>query len=387
MTVVTADSTSRPIRVMHILPFVFSGGVETRRRELAKLLDPTQFEQKILCLSGSGPLRADIENYGVEVLSRRTRQEWTPFDVLGLSWVIYQIARWKPDIVHGAVFEGVSMATLAGTLCRTPIIILEETGDPSVRSWRGDALLRGLSQLADACVGVSPAVGDYLKNDIGWSEQDIHQIDNGVASFERQPPEVGRRLRRKWDIDEDAFLVGTVGRMLNSQKRFTDLIDAISLLKEELDRLHLIVVGTGGDLDMLKEYAAEKGIKERVTFTGYQYNVDEYYSMMDAFALLSEHESFGLVVAEAMFCELPVIATRVGGMQHIVIDEETGFLVEPFNPKQAASAIRKLYESDSLCRRMATAGRARAEKRYGSQRYAKDVEKLYLDLIEEKGLR
>lgn len=381
------DIDHRSIRVMHVLPWVYSGGVETRRLELARHLDHDRFEQKIVSLRARGPLRSALEEESVQIATHNTKKRWHPLDFKGVRWVMRQIRKWEPDIIHGAVFEGVSMAALAGSLSRTPVIVLEETGDPSIRSWRGTVLLKGLSRLADACVGVSPPIGDYLRDELGLSASKVYQINNGVKPINKLSSEVSLEVRREWEIAPDSFVVGSVGRIHNSHKRFTDLIDAVALLAPELPRLHLLIVGSGRDLDLLKSHAEKLGISQRVTLTGYQYDVERYYSTMDAFALLSEQESFGLVVAEAMFCELPVVASRVGGMQHIVRDGETGFLVDSYAPEKAAEAIRKLYHSKECCERFGKAGRARAEKHYNSQRYAKEVEELYLKLLSQKASR
>lgn len=378
--------SAEKIRVLHLIPWIFSGGVETRRTELARYLPSERFEQRIITLRGRGPLLAELKRLSVSVLEQNTPRKWSPFDMQAIRAIQREIHAYNPHIIHGAVFEGVSMAAIAGTLTRTPLVILEETSEPYGRSWRAHLYLATLARLADHTVGVSPAVAEYLQTSLRLPPEKISHIDNGVRILQRRPPEKNQSLREKWGIPRDAFLIGSVGRLLDSCKRFTDLITALSLLSPEIPDAYLIIVGAGGDLELLQNHARQKGVQDRVIFTDYQGDVESFYSIMDVFALLSAHEAFGLVVAEAMFCECPVVATRVGGMKSVVEDQKTGILVEPFQPEEAAAALKRLYHSPELRRKMGQDGRERAQQHYSSQRYARDVEALYLRLLQEKGL-
>lgn len=93
-----------------------------------------------------------------------------------------------------------------------------------------------------------------------------------------------------------------------------------------------------------------------------------------------------MVAAEAMLHSLPVIATRVGGLQNVVADGETGFLIPPNKPAEIAKAIKNLYENPTLLESFKTAGYRRAMDRYTEKRYVKDVENLYDQLLSQKGI-
>ncbi|MFP4601150.1 MAG: glycosyltransferase [Persicimonas sp.] len=372
-----------PIRVLHVLPWIEGGGVEHRRVYLARHLDASRFEQRLICLSSKPWFVDKFAELGVEVTEVATPRRWSVTDYAAISKIRREIVRWQPDIVHGAVYEGVSMATLAGRLAGVPIIIGEETGDPSIRSWRGNLLLAGLMRLASASVGVSRPIGEYLEDKLRLPSNRVYQIDNGVEPLEPISTSEKLRLRREWGIPPEAFVVGSVGRMYNTQKRYTDLIEAVRLLKATIPEVRLLMVGSGGEASMklLKDHVSRCGLEGEVIFTGYRNDLESMYGMMDVFSLLSADESFGLVVADAMFCGLPVVVTRVGGMKFIVVEDETGILVEPFDPKQAADALKRLYKYPELRQRMGEAGRTRARAKYSAQRYAKDVETMYDELV------
>lgn len=119
-------------------------------------------------------------------------------------------------------------------------------------------------------------------------------------------------------------------------------------------------------------------------FVGYQANPQPYYALMDVFALASASEAFGLVLVEAMFAGLPVVATRVGGIPTVVAEGETGLLVDPGDPLALANALLKLERSRSLRHDMGAKGRIRALTRFSAERYVADVDRLYQKLASQR---
>lgn len=372
----------RPIRVMHVLPWVTAGGVERRRMQLAQRLSSERFEQRVVCLHSKYDFVHEIEDAGVEVVSFQ-EGKGSVFDLRSLLRVVREIRRFRPDIIHGAVFEGVTLAALAGTFARVPHIVVEETGDPSVRSWRGDALMGVLSRLADRTVGVSPAITDYLVDRLRLDSRHVVLVMNGVDAPREPTVEELSAARAEFGLSEDDFIIGSAGRIDNDHKRYTDLMEAVAELSSEADEVRLVIVGSGADRALLERTADELEIADRVVFTGYRQDMGLMYHLMDVFALASRQESFGLVLAEAMFCGVPVVATSVGGIPYIVEDGATGFLVEPFRPDELARSLDRLYRDPSLRRRLGEASRARAETHFSSSRYVDDVASLYLELMSE----
>ena len=107
---------------------------------------------------------------------------------------------------------------------------------------------------------------------------------------------------------------------------------------------------------------------------------------MDVFCVPSAREGFGLVAVEAMLHNLPVIATKVGGLQDVVLDGETGYLVPPIAPQALAEKIQLLIDQPELRKQMGQKGKARALQHFTAERYCRDVENLYLELLDEKGI-
>jgi L-malate glycosyltransferase len=370
---------TRRVRVLHSLAAVTFGGVEQRRLILARELDRERYEQLIIAREASGWLAGALREHGVHVVVVGGVHSLLDGRAL---WRSIAVARdFRPDIVHGAVFEGISAAVAAGRLSGARVVV-EETSHATNRSARGHALFRAFAAGADACVAVSPAVGEYLYEVTNVPRSKITVITNGVTAPRVPSREDALRIRTALGLTHDAFVVGTVGRIDDDDhKRYSDLVRAVELTKTSLPELRLLVVGEGRQRQELEQLAQQLGVADRVCFTGARSDVGSMYAVMDVFSLVSDREAFGLVLPEAMMCSLPVVATAVGGMKDIVVHDKTGLLVAPREPAEIASAISRLHASPALRDAFGKAGKARAVEHYGAARYARDVDQFYQRLL------
>lgn len=361
------------------------GGVERRRLSLAKLLDKTRFELKIICTKTEGNFADEIRKQGVEVIEIGLLHH--PFEWKQHQKVLQIIKEFQPHIIHGAVFEGVTMAAVNGFIKRVPIVIVEETSDPQNRSWKGNLLMKGLVSLADTVVGVSPASVAYLSDTLKIRKDKVKLINNGVAIPETVPEFQVSELKAQFGLTDNDFVIGSVGRMLSdATKRFSDLIKAFAIVAQHTENAKLLLVGEGDEKENYIRLSKELNISDKVIFAGYQNDISKYYDVFDVFALVSAHESFGLVLVEAMLHKLPVIATNVGGMKYIVLDNETGFLVEKYDVTAIAARLLEIYENPNLKQQMGAKGYERAIENYTEERYVRNVENLYNNLLKQKGV-
>jgi glycosyltransferase involved in cell wall biosynthesis len=245
-----------------------------------------------------------------------------------------------------------------------------------------------LSFSADKVVGVSPAATDYLRNKLMLPSHKVLLITNGVAMPEKVSQSVVEKIKEKYQISPDEIVIGSVGRMSSdSHKRFSDLIRAFAILVKKQHKVKLILVGDGHQKVSYMQLVTELQIQEYVIFAGYQNEIADYYAVFDVFCLVSAYEAFGLVLAEAMFHKLPVVATRVGGMQYIVTENKTGFLVDTFDVKSIAEKLAILCLDSDLRALFGNNGFDKAMINYTEERYVKDVEQLYLELVQKKTLQ
>ncbi|NGM63424.1 glycosyltransferase [Sphingobacterium sp. SGG-5] len=374
------------IKILHIQETISSGGVERTRLSLARLLDKDRFQQKIICTNASGNLVDKIRNEGADVIPIGILKH--PFQWSQHKKVQKIIEAYKPDIVHGAVFEGVTMAAINGWLKRVPYIIIEETSDPKNRSWKGHMLMRFFSKTANKVIGVSESVTEeYLKGKLRLSASKVITINNGVALPREVSANETQEAQIKFGFTLNDFVIGSTGRMLqDSHKRFSDLIKAFARFAENKSNVKLLLVGDGPERIRYEKLTHELDISDKVVFVGYQSDTTLFYQMMHVFALVSAREAFGLVLAEAMLNKLPVLATRVGGMKYIVDDQETGFLVEPKDVSAIAEKLEILYQDAELKKQMGETGYNKALQEYTEDKYAEKISDLYLSFFKPKSI-
>jgi len=371
------------IKILHVLHNIGSGGVEQRRLLLSNYLDTDKYGQKIVCSFARDPLLSAIKQNNMDVIT--IGQFKSIFDFKQYRKVIKMINEFKPDIIHGAVFEGVIMACVCGFIKKVPIIIAEETSDPHDRSQRADFLLRCLCLAANKVVAISQGTAEYLHNRAKIPLRKIQLINNGVDLPRPVNDEEINRLRKYLGIQTSDFIIGSVGRLQNEVKKFTDIIKAIALLKK-YSQLKLLIVGDGNDKELILQAARQLNISEKLIMTGYQADTSPYYELMDVFCLASQREGFGLVAAEAMFHHLPVIATNVGGLKYVVQDNITGLLVPPNNPQAIAEKLEILIEDAELRKSLGNAGYECAKQEYSAEVYVGKVDKMYQELYRNKVL-
>lgn len=370
--------------MLHCLETIGSGGVEQLRYNISKYLDKEHFEQKIICTHAVGVLPEKMQEQGMQVIPiGRFR---SPFHVARYRRVLREIRNFNPHIVHGAVFEGITMGAIAGKIARVPGIVIEETSDPVDRSRKGHFLMRMLCLLSDRVVAESAAGADYLRSRIKLEEPKLQTIINGVDFPVYPGEEATRSLKSRLGIAPGDFVVGSVGRLLDSHKRFSDLIRAAALLKQKGIPVKLLIVGDGPDLDMLNDLCIALGVREDVFFVGYQGNTAPYFACMDLFALASQMEAFGLVLVDAMLFKLPVVATSVGGIKYVVADGKTGILVDKNAPDLLAGAIGTLFYDEGKRKMLGDAGYQRAMQEFTAPVYVRNIERLYRDLLRSKGI-
>ncbi|HLV23606.1 MAG TPA: glycosyltransferase [Moheibacter sp.] len=371
------------LKILHIQETIGSGGVERRRLSLAKHLDKNLFEQKFICTFTKGNIPEEIRAEGFEVIP--IGQLKSPFQWSQHKKVQKIIEEYQPDIIHGAVFEGVTLAAINGWLKKVPVIIIEETSDPINRSWKGNLLIKIFSKMANKVIGVSEAVTEeYLKGKLHLTNDKVVLINNGVALPRTITTDEINLAKGTWNIIENDFIIGSIGRMLSdANKRYSDLIKAFAQFSNEKSNVKLLLVGDGPEKANYEKLVLDLGISDKVIFTGYQSDVTLFYKMMDVFSLVSRNESFGLVLAEAMLNKLPVIATKVGGMKYIVDDGKTGYLVNPFQVEEIGEKLEILYQNPNLRIQMGEIGFEKAMKEYTEGVYAGKINQLYNSFIEK----
>ena len=243
--------------------------------------------------------------------------------------------------------------------------------------------------LPDRFIAVSRAVKELLVQE-GVPSTKIEIVHNGVLV---RNSEIGREsleLRHKWSGTSDATILGLIG-VIDPRKDLMTAIEAVSIVSSHGMPLKLIILGETIDregnqyLEKVKQRIEELDLAELVIFEGFQPDVTPWLKSFDVLVVASRDESFCLVAAEAMMMSKPVVATRVGGLPEVVLDGETGLLVDPGSPDALAGAIQKLMDSPSLRKEMGNAGRKHALAMFTRDQYIAQVEDVVAEMLGQAG--
>jgi N-acetyl-alpha-D-glucosaminyl L-malate synthase BshA len=207
------------------------------------------------------------------------------------------------------------------------------------------------------------AISNYLKEATReiFQFDDITVIPNFVCQedYRREPNEP---LRRTLAPDNEPLLVHVSN--FRPVKRPVDCVEILAAVLRKGIKTRLVMVGDGSERTNAEHRARCLGIYDSCSFVGKQPRIVDYLSVSDILLLPSEQESFGLAALEAMACELPVIASRVGGLPEVVTDGETGFLSEVGDINNMADHAARLLTHDDERRQMGARARDSAISRY-----------------------
>jgi L-malate glycosyltransferase len=312
-----------------------------------------------------------------------------PHYILSLANKIVQVARAERlDIVHA--HYAIPHAT-AAYLARQILASTQSAGQlpPKViTTLHGtDITLLGsdpsYSETVAFCIQQSDgvtAVSESLKADTERElrlHSEIRVIPNFLdCSVHRRIDVPNLRARFADESEKIAIHVSNFRRV----KRVVAVIDVFARICGEVPA-RLLMVGDGPDLGDAVQRARSLGIAERVHFVGEQDQVLPLLSISDVFLLPSAQESFGLAALEAMACEVPVVASRVGGLPEVIAHEETGFLHALDDPDGMAQSAIRVLTDEKLHRRIVSAARRTVHERFCDEEIVPMYESYYQEVL------
>ena len=282
-----------------------------------------------------------------------------------------------PDVIHAhaSIYAGAVAAEL-GREYGIPVVLTEHSSGFARRiyrpwQWR---LAAAAAEAAALRITVSPGLGELLGRELATQQKDWIWVPNVVA--ERF---MGRNQREREGRGSVRFLNLA---LMTPNKGQADLLTAFAQAFGGQKGFELWLGGDGPIRSQLETRARELGLDGQVRFLG-RVEPDAVPALLgevDVMVIASHYETFGVVAAEALMAGRPVVATRCGGPECIV-GEDDGLLVEPRAPDQLAQALRRI--SDRLDEYPANALAQRARARFGGAAVAKELTAIYEDVIRE----
>ena len=193
-------------------------------------------------------------------------------------------------------------------------------------------------------------------------------------------PQAAAKLRRKYDLPEDNLVAVTVGRFVN-QKGHIYLIEAASEIVAKFSNVVFLFLGDGPLRAELESRIAERNLEKHFVFAGMLDDVDGDLAGADLMIHPSIEEPFGNALLEGMWAGLPVVASRVGGIPEVVVEDQTALLVEPRQPQQLAQAALTLLTSPSRREAFGLAGQERCRLEFDLETMIDRVEQYLAKLV------
>jgi N-acetyl-alpha-D-glucosaminyl L-malate synthase BshA len=225
------------------------------------------------------------------------------------------------------------------------------------------------------------AVSQFLRKatrDVIGAKNEIEVIYNFV-NCDKYKPSVNRELKGYFAPKNEKVLIHISN--FRPVKRPTDVVDVFSRVQQKIPSV-LLMVGDGPERSNAEWSALNQGLDRKVHFLGKQENIEELLGVSDLLLLPSETESFGLVALEAMACEVPVVASDVGGLPEVIKNGKEGFLVAPRNIEKMAERSLLILADDPLRKEMGKRARKRARSRFCSTKIIPSYEEFYRNIID-----
>ncbi|NOZ63941.1 MAG: glycosyltransferase family 4 protein [Caldiserica bacterium] len=358
------------IRVLRILHNLGGGGVQRRLLALIPYLQE-DFSFHIISFKG-GELEDKFRKISCEVkiIPRRGK-----FDPICIHQVRNYIAAHSFPIVHTHTHKPNTTGRISAILSRTPVIIAQEH---NVDDWKGKFqrwIDVKLARFTNKIIAVSRAVKDFYVS-LGIPEDKIIVIYNGLE-LEKFYPSFEAKKKNNW---EGKPIVGFVGR-IHPQKGIKDLLEIGKEVCKTIRGVKFLVVGEGPLKNWLTKEVEKRNLRNNFQILGKREDLPALYREMQILLLPSYREGFPNVILEAMASGVPVVATDAGGVNEIVENSQTGFVVAKGATQEMINHVLSLLKNRKIREEMGKRSREKVAF-FSIERMAEETKNLYLSLIE-----
>jgi len=327
-------------------------------------------------LTGSGWVKDKLENMGVKPVIFNTKGS---FDIKLLANMIKYTKMKKIGLIHSHLLGANLYSSLTGILTKVHVIStfhgpkdFESAKDGKLFMIKGKIIQKGSKFIV--------VVSNYLKNILykkKWIKPDkIHTIYNGIdiSLYKREYRE---EIRNNLGINKENILIGQIGN-IRPMKGHEYFIRAAAIVNKIYPSTRFLIAGDSSkkDKEYLNELTKVLGIKNHTIFTGFREDIQNILASLDIFVNASIYEGFSIATVEAMATGIPVICTKSGGPEEIVINEKNGLLVPTKDPESIAKAICNIISNKELAVRLTKEG-LKTAKKFTIEAMIKNYESLY----------
>ena len=366
-------------KILQLTNSCSAGGAEMHLLSLARYLNKEKYDITLAYFKeapdDSRSLRNEFLKTGIRVIDLKCENKYNPLAVIIIARLM---RKYRFDLVHTHLFQAELLGRMAMIFNKSPrVIVTYHNTEEFLKNRFWARMARYTTSRADQIITISDAVKNYLIDNVRVSETKIKMIYYGLEIVD-SANNYREDIRSKNKIGRDDPLIGMIARYA-PQKGHRFLLEAMTYVLKEVPEAKLFLAGHDEKKlkDSLEDYAKQLKIRPNVIFSEFQYDVYTLLREFDVFILSSLWEGFGLVLLEAMAAKKPIVASNVGPIPEIVIDNETGFLFPAKEPRIMAEKIILLLKNKELAKEMGRNGRRRLEEHFTIEKMIRETESVY----------
>jgi len=382
-----ALTSTRRLRVLHVLSHLGMGGTENGVLKIVAELGDQEFEHSLCAVRA-------IDAAFLERIDGRTPVHMASTSRPGFQFPLFRllriIRRMRPDIVHTRNF-GALEAVTAARLARVPVVIHSEHGY-ELEILRGLPLRRRLLYrvsyaMVDAAFTVTNDLRRYHSKQSWVKPEKFQVLANGVDTERFRPrPERASVLRSTLGVPASRTVIGSVGRLVPI-KSYGTLLEAAAALVRAAKDVHVLLIGKGPELgNLLRQVASTPELAGRVTLVGPTDQVPDVLNAMDIFVLPSICEGMSNTVIEAMASGLPVVVTGVGGNPEVLGADLFAGLFNPGDVHALSEILSRFVDDIKFRKSTGAVARRRAVAEFSLAGMMSRYRGLYFELAARKGI-
>jgi len=353
------------------------GGAETVFLQLATAAHQRGI-RVLAVLFRPGWLKDSLERVGVEVNVCPMKGM---FDWRWVLYVVNLVRSRQAELIHAHEFTANVYGVLAGRLAGVPVVATVHGKNYYWECLRRRMAYRQVARFG-RMVAVSKDLKEFLVRQVNIPSDRIDVIYNGIVA---KPAEVSTTrvlALSALGLDEHTRVIGSVGS-LYIVKGHEYLIRALPAIVQAYPNVALVLIGRGEQEPVLRRLSKDLEVEEHVRFLGFRSDVATILAGIEIFVLPSLSEGLSVALLEAMAAGRPIVASRVGGNPEVVVDGETGFLVDPRDSGALAERIVELLNDSQKAKEFGESGRKRVQNWFAIDKMVES----YCALYESMGLQ
>ena len=382
--------TARRYKIAYLIDGLSMGGAERLMVPLLKHLSRAHFEPFVCAIQSKegNPIADEIRRLGIPVECLNIKHLR---DLDAIPRLLKYLKGIDADLVHTQLEAANILGNLSAKFLRLPSVctihILPELDVKTKTRLHQRVEWFVLRHFCDRVISVSEEARQYHMDISGTPAGQVTTIYNGIdlSAFADLDHAAQRQaVRQELGIPFDANVLVTVA-VLRPPKGIQFMVRALPKILDAHPNTYYLIVGGGSHHAALLEEVDQAGVKERVIFAGMRQDVPRLLASSDVFILPTLTEALPTVLAEAMAAQLPVIASRVGGVPEMITDGQNGVLVEPGDVNALAKAAIQLLDQPELRARLAQQGWGTVNQKFSVERQVDQLKELYLRQLKAYG--